>query len=47
MKHMKIFLIGIAVVCLLFAATGPSRAEVIKIDLSLAMSGPTSDAGQP
>ncbi|MCJ8499506.1 ABC transporter substrate-binding protein [Desulfatitalea alkaliphila] len=47
MKHMKIFLIGIAVVCLLLAAAGPSRAEVIKIALSLAMSGPTSDAGQP
>lgn len=47
MKHMKLCLIGIAVVCLLVAAAGPSRAEVIKIALSLAMSGPTSDAGQP
>ena len=47
MKHTRLFLIGLAAVCLVFAAALPGQATVIKLGMSLAMSGPTSDAGQP
>lgn len=47
MKRIKIYWVGIAVVCLLVAVAAPGQAEVIKLALSLALSGPTSDAGQP
>lgn len=47
MKHMRLLLVGLALGCFLFAAAAPAHAKVIKLALSLAMSGPTSDAGQP
>ncbi len=47
MKHTRMLLVGLASVCLLIAVALPGHAKVIKLGMSLAMSGPTSDAGQP
>jgi len=47
MKHVKLLLVGLATGCLCFAAAAPAQAKVIKLAMSLALSGPTSDAGQP
>jgi branched-chain amino acid transport system substrate-binding protein len=47
MKRLKNHLIAIAVFCLMITVAVPGQAEVIKLALSLALSGPTSDAGQP
>ena len=47
MKHTRLFLIGLAAFCLVSATALPGQAKVIKLGMSLAMSGPTSDAGQP
>jgi branched-chain amino acid transport system substrate-binding protein len=47
MKHMRLLLVGLALGCFLFAGAAPAHAKVIKLAMSLAMSGPTSDAGQP
>jgi branched-chain amino acid transport system substrate-binding protein len=47
MKRLKNHLIAVAVFCLMITVAAPGQAEVIKLALSLALSGPTSDAGQP
>ncbi len=47
MKHLRMTVIFMLAIVFLFAAGVPAHAKAIKLGLSLAMSGPTSDAGQP
>ena len=48
MKYTKLLLVALMTASLLVVATAPPiHAKVIKLGMSLAMSGPTSDAGQP
>lgn len=47
MKNTRLLLVALMTGCLLVAMAAPGQADVIKLAMSLAMSGPTSDAGQP
>jgi branched-chain amino acid transport system substrate-binding protein len=47
MKNVRLVLVILAIGGLVLANAVPGQADVIKLAMSLAMSGPTSDAGQP